>query len=87
MNTQEKLKQLLAKLTPERLRDIILDIAKTQCAGSRSGVSLPFILDALAEGFDLGTGAEGWSAQLKLKRAIMATVALIPGMQYVEGDA
>jgi len=81
------LQQIIAKLTPERLREIIFDIAKSQAIGSRSGVSLPFILDALAEGFDLGTGAEGWRAQLRLRRAIMATVALIPGMQYVEGDA
>jgi len=87
MNTQETLKQLLAKLTPERLRDIILDLASQQGPADRSGVSMPFILNALTEGFDLGTGAEGWSNQLKLKRAIMATVGLIPGMQYVEGDA
>ena len=87
MNCREMLQQIIAKLTPERLREIIFDIAKSQAIGSRSGVSLPFILDALTKGLDLGTGAEGWSAQLKLKRAIMATVALIPGMQYVEGDA
>ena len=84
---EQALDRILAALAPERLREMILDLASQQGPADRSGVSLPFILDALTEGFDLGTGAEGWSTQLKLKRAIMATVALIPGMQYVEGDA
>ena len=84
---EQALDRILAALAPERLREMILDLASQQGPADRSGVSLPFILNALTEGFDLGTGAEGWSAQLKLKRAIMATVALIPGMQYVEGDA
>jgi hypothetical protein len=44
-------------------------------------------MDAVSEGADLGTGAEGWSAHLRLKQAIMDTVGQIAGMRYVEGDS
>lgn len=87
MNGQENLASILAELTPDRLRGIILGIAKTQSSGDRSGVSFPAITDALTGNLDLGSGAEGWAAQLKLKEAIVDTVASIPDMQYVEGDA
>ena len=87
MKVQETLDRILAELTPNRLQGIILGIAKTQSAGNRSGVSFPAITDALTGNLDLGSGAEGWAAQLKLKEAIVDTVASIPDMQYVEGDA
>ena len=87
MNCRETLQQIIAKLTPERLREIIFDIAKSQAIGSRSEVSLHFILDALTEGFDLGTGAEGWDALVKLKKATVGAVDQIAGMTYVEGDS
>ena len=87
MNRQVALNDILSGLTPERLKEIVLGIAKTRPVHDRSGVSLPSIVDDLTRGVDLGTGAEAWAAQLKLKQAIIETVALIPGMQYVEGDA
>ena len=86
MNMLDNVEQILATLTPERLRAIILDIARARPA-DRPGVSLPDILDELSKGLDLGTGAEGWAATLQIKKAIIDAVAVIPDMQYVEGDA
>lgn len=82
-----ELRILLAKLTPERLGELIQQIASTQAPDNRDGVTLGPILDALTQRRDLGSGQEGWEAYLALKQAIMDTVAKLPGMKYVEADA
>ena len=83
----EKLDRVLAALTPERLREIILAIASEQAPADRAGVALTPIIEALTGGNALGTGSEGWGAYLKLKEAIIQAVDQVAGMRYVEGDA
>ena len=87
MSKQEPLDRILAKVTPEHLQEIILGIANAQTAKDRSTVSFFPVLDALAAGQDLGSGAEAWSAQVKIKRAIIKALDQIPEMRYIEGDA
>jgi hypothetical protein len=87
MTTNPSLAPILVSLTPESLAHLVRQLAERQPAGAREDVSLPSIMGALLEGVDLGGPAETWSAQLALKRAIAETVALIPGMDYVEGDS
>ena len=87
MKEQEALDRILARVTPDRLRDLILDLDRRQPIHRESGVSLPDLMDALCERVDLGSGPEAWSAQLRLKKAIVDTLALIPDMRFVEGDA
>ena len=87
MNLTERSAQILAELTPERLGGLIQDLAAQQPPARRSDVSLPTILDALAQGADLFNGAEGWAAKLELTKAIRDLVGRIPDMRYVEGDA
>lgn len=77
--------QILASLTPESLRQVILELSAKQ-APDDPGVMIPAIVEALAQGEELGQGAESWEAYLKLKEAIRNTVAQIPGMRYVEVD-
>ena len=84
---QDPLRRILDGLTAERLRTLILDLAKLRPAGDHSGVPLPAIMDSLTEGLDLGAGSKGWRAELKLRTAIIDRVAMIPGMEYVEGDS
>jgi|YNPNPStandDraft_1061719.scaffolds.fasta_scaffold108631_1 hypothetical protein len=80
-----KVEQILASLTPESLRRIILELSAKQ-APDDPGVMIPAIVEALAQGEELGQGAESWEAYLKLKEAIRKTVEQIPGMRYVEVD-
>jgi len=80
-----KVEQILASLTPESLRRIILELSAKQ-APDDPGVMVPAIVEALAQGEELGQGAESWEAYLKLKEAIRKTVEQIPGMRYVEVD-
>ena len=87
MSIQETLEDILAELTPEHLRSTVLSIAATQARDNRSSVSLSDLMDALTGGRDLGSGAEGWAAYLKLKKAISDTVLSIPHMRFIEGDS
>ena len=50
MSVQETLDRLLAALTPERLRAIILDLSAQQAADTRSAVSVPGIVEAVTAG-------------------------------------
>ena len=81
------LDERLASLTPSRLEALIHDLVAQQPAGSRRDVTLVRVVEALTEGLELGTGAAGWSAFLRVKRAIIAAVAQITGLRYIEGDA
>ncbi|OGO05603.1 MAG: hypothetical protein A2Y73_08130 [Chloroflexi bacterium RBG_13_56_8] len=89
MDSQKSLEKILSTLTPDHLRNVVLGLASQQSPDTRQSVTLPTIMDALTAqaGVDLGEGAEGWSAQLGLKKAIADMVAHIPGMQFVEGDS
>jgi hypothetical protein len=87
MELNPRLAPVLAILTPERLAALIRDLAARQPAGSRGDVSVPHLTAELLRGIDLGSPAEAWAAQLTLQRALAETVALIPDMEYVEGDS
>jgi len=66
---------------------IIQEIVRKQPKAAEYGVSLPDVLDAATTGVDLGEGPEGWRARMRAKATIVAALAGIPGMTYVEGDA
>lgn len=85
--TLDPLEGILAQLTPENLAALIRDLAAKQPAGARSDVSVPTVMEVLLGNTDLGSPAEAWEAQLRLKQAIADVVAQIPGMEYVEGDS
>ncbi|MHB1296147.1 MAG: hypothetical protein ACYC4R_14270 [Anaerolineae bacterium] len=84
---QGRIEALLAGITPARLQALIPSLAATQAPDNREAVSLASIVDALTGGADLGTGAEGWAVQLRLKQAIRDAVAQIPEMRFIEGDS
>ncbi|NLG52097.1 MAG: hypothetical protein GX552_18465 [Chloroflexi bacterium] len=79
--------RILESIQPESLQETIQHIADTQTPGNRSGVGIGPIIEALTQRRELGYGSEGWQRYLRLKRAVMDTVALLPGMSYVESDA
>ncbi|MFH1086156.1 MAG: hypothetical protein V1772_10385 [Chloroflexota bacterium] len=87
MTVSETVDRILASLTSERLREIILDLSAAQAADTRSAVSVPDVAAVVAGGADLGVGADEWAAQMRLKRAIKELVGGLAGMRYVEGDS
>ena len=87
MSTLDALDRILAMVTPDSLQAMVLAQAKAQPAGQRTHVNLWSVMDALTEDCDLGSGARGWAAQLKLKRALVDMLATMPDLAFVEGDA
>ena len=87
MSVEEELQRVLSRMSAESLETLVLDLARSQPPDARSSVSLQFIVERLAQGTGIGSGAEGWDAQLKLQQAIRETVEDIPGMTYVVGDS
>ena len=76
----------LATLTPQRLREIILQAAERQPPGERAGVDVSSLIAQLVEGRDLGTGTERSQTHRKLVEAIRINVAQIEGMRYVKSS-
>ena len=87
MTTEGTLERILSQVTPDHVRALVLARVRESPADAASGVSLLTLIDLLCQGADLGSGREGWSAQLALKAAIRAAVVLLPDLRYVEGDA
>ena len=79
----ERLEQILAAITPARLRETILSLAERQAPDNRTGVGIGAIIAAVTGGEDLGSGVEGWQAYERIKRAITETVGAIVDMRYV----
>jgi hypothetical protein len=78
--------QIIAALTPATLRDVVLELAKTQPPDD-PGIMVHRIIEVLAQGEPLATGTEEWQATLQLQSAIRETVLQIPGMRYIEADS
>ncbi len=87
MNPVELVERVLASLTPQELREVILAIAQTQLPDDRESVTIGPIMEALTGTPDLGSGPEAWQAYLKLRQGIQDLVSRIEGMQYVEADS
>jgi len=87
MSVQKVVEQVLSELTLPHLREVILRLAKKRSPEDSAGVPFFTIVDALVAERDLGDGAEGWRARMKVKRAVIEMVSQIPHMLYVEGDA
>ena len=82
----DRAEQIVAALTPGKLRQTILELARNQPPDDQ-GVMVNRIIDTLTRGEDLGTGSEGWEGFLRLQHAVRDTVAQIPGMRYIEADS
>lgn len=84
---QTSVDALLASLTPARVREVVLGIAAAKPAARQTGVSMPDVVDGALIGVELAEGPDGWRARMRVKAAIVAALAEVPGLTYVEGDA
>jgi len=78
------LDEVLAALTPERLRQLITQMADQRPPGERAGVDVNSIVGRLIAECDIGPGPERSRAYSRLVEALKANVALIGGIKYVE---
>jgi hypothetical protein len=82
----QSIDDILAILTPEHLRKVILQTAEQQQVGVRAGVDTSTLIARLTEGCDLGTGTERSQNYRKFVEAIQANVAQIEGMKYIKSS-
>lgn len=85
MNPVE-LEELVASVTPERIRQWVLELEPEQPEVNRGTVPLFEILARLTEDLPLTEATERSPVEVRLRRAVIAAVAQIPGMTFVETD-
>ncbi len=85
MNEHE-MENLIATVTPQRVRDLVLQFAPQQPAPNRGTVPVYLLLDAFSSGLRLADAAVGAEVDMRLRPAIIAAVSQIPDMTFVEGD-
>lgn len=83
---EAQLAALVATVTPERVRQMVLEFEPQQPKASRGTVPLYELLDAFSAGLPLSEASEQSPVDARLRTAIMAAVAQIDGMTFVEGD-
>jgi len=85
MNEQE-LNALVATVTPERVRQLALEIEVRQPKVNRGTAPLFEILEELTIDLPLTAASERSPVEMRLREAVIAAVAQIDGMTFVEGD-
>lgn len=84
--SSKELNQVLATITPEHVRAVILALSSKQPPEVRSAVALESIANVLIGNADLGQGQERGQAYERVKLTIRDAVGQIPGMRYVHGS-
>ena len=85
MNEQE-LNALVATVTPERVRQLALEVEARQPKVNRGTAPLFEILEELTIDLALTAASERSPVEMRLREAVIAAVAQIDGMTFVEGD-
>jgi hypothetical protein len=85
LNEQE-LEALVASVTPERVKQWILELEPQQLEAGRGTVPLFEILEILTAGLPLADAAEKSPVEVRLRRAVIAAVSQIEEMTFVETD-
>ena len=82
----ERLTALLESLTPERVRELVLDLEPRQPRANRNTVPLYAIVEALAPELAREEPADRVAAEAELRRAVMRAVEEVPDLRFVETD-
>ena len=85
MNEQE-LNALVATVTPERVRQLALEIEARQPKVNRGTAPLFEILEEFTIDLPLTAASERSPLEMRLREAVIAAVAQIDRMTFVEGD-
>lgn len=77
---------LVAQVTPQRVRELVLQVESRQPASNPGTVPVYELLDAFSTGLPISAAVEQSPIDTALRRAIMTAVSQIEGMTFVEGD-
>jgi len=85
MNENE-LDVLVATVTPERVRQLVLELEPQQPKVNRGTVPLYELLDTLTEDLPVSEAAERSPIEMRLRQAVIAAVGQTESLTFVEGD-
>jgi hypothetical protein len=85
MNSQD-LEHLIATVTSERVRQLVLDLEPQQPKVNRGTVPLYEVFEAFTAGLPIAEAAQRSAVEMRLRQTIIAAVAQIDDMVFVEGD-
>ncbi len=83
---EHDLEALLASVTPERVRQLALQVEARQPKVNRGTAPLFEILEELTLDLPLTTASERSPVEMRLRQAVINCAAQIEGMTFVEGD-
>ena len=83
---QEEMQAFVATVTPERVRQLVLELEPQQPKASRGTVPLYEMLEVLSQAVPSIQVGEQTLLDALLRPVIMAAVGQIDGMNFVEGD-
>lgn len=83
---EQELEALIAAVTPERMRQLVLELEPQQPKANRGTVPLYEVLDALTADLPISEAAERSPVEMRLQKAIITVVEHIDGLTFVEGD-
>lgn len=86
MNKQE-LEALLATVTSDRVRQLVLELEPQQAEANRGTVPLYEVLEALSQGQPVRQAPERFRIEVDLRKVIIAALDQVEGMTFVEGDS
>ena len=84
--TPEELDQIVASITPERLRALVPTPWGTTRRRGRTLVQVMALIDALTAGMDKGEGLDYQQVIGRLREAIDAAVRQMPDATYLPGS-
>ena len=83
--TEVELDKLVASVTPDRLRALMLTVWGKLYLGRRTAVPMEALLQGLTAGVDTGEGDEFRRVRARLREAIITTVRGMPDATYAAG--
>jgi hypothetical protein len=83
---EKELQELVATVTPERVRRLTEEVEARQPEVNRSTAPLWEIMEAFTIDLPLDDAASRSPVEMRLRQAVIDAVAQVQGMTFVEGD-
>ena len=84
--TEEEIEALVATVTPERVRQLAIEIEAEQPEVNRGTAPLFEILAALTIDLPITEASQRSPVEMRLRKVVINAVGQIEGMAFVEGD-
>jgi hypothetical protein len=84
--SEEEIEAIIATVTPERVRQLAIEVEAEQPEVNRGTAPLFEIMAVLTADLPITAAAERSPVEMRLRQVIINAVGQIEGMAFVEGD-